>query len=92
MSDASATPIGATLQQIGSMWTCFFTDRQPVRNFSDASACDTELFGRFFRAALAQGVLLPPSQFEAAFVSVAHDDGVIDEALQRFAGAIKTLG
>jgi glutamate-1-semialdehyde 2,1-aminomutase len=49
----------------------------PVRNFADAQACDHELFARFFRAMLDRGVWLPPSSYEAMFVSAAHDDTAI---------------
>ncbi len=61
----------------GSMVTWFFTD-SPVTDFATASASDTDAFGRFHRAMLEQGVWLPPSQFEAAFLSTAHTDADID--------------
>ncbi len=57
--------------RVGSMFTWFFTPG-PVTDWNSASKCDTEAFGRFFRAMLDNGVYLPPSQFEAAFVSAAH--------------------
>ncbi len=60
-----------TTNRVGSMFTWFFTD-QPVTNFTTAATSDTESFGRFHRALLEAGVWLPPSQFEAAFVSTAH--------------------
>ena len=60
-----------TTNQIGSMFTWFFTS-QPVTDFASAASSDTAAFGRFHRAMLDQGVWLPPSQFEAAFVSTAH--------------------
>ncbi len=60
-----------TTNRVGSMFTWFFTDR-PVTNFTSAATSDTESFGRFHRALLEAGVWLPPSQFEAAFVSTAH--------------------
>ena len=50
---------------------------KPVRNFNDAKACDHELFARFFHAMLGRGVWLPPSGYEAMFVSAAHDDEAI---------------
>jgi glutamate-1-semialdehyde 2,1-aminomutase len=53
------------------MWTVFFTD-QPVQDYASAKKSDTSKFARFFHAMLDQGVYLPPSQFEAAFVSLAH--------------------
>jgi glutamate-1-semialdehyde 2,1-aminomutase len=63
--------------RVGSMVTWFFTDA-PVTDFSTASTSDTEAFGRFHRSMLDQGVWLPPSQFEAAFVSAAHTEANID--------------
>jgi glutamate-1-semialdehyde 2,1-aminomutase len=61
----------------------------PVRSFEQASAADPDLFARFFRAALARGVFLPASPFEAGFVSTAHDDHVIDDALDRLTEALR---
>jgi glutamate-1-semialdehyde 2,1-aminomutase len=60
-----------TTNRMGSMFTWFFTG-EPVTNFASASSSDTEAFGRFHRRMLESGVWLPPSQFEAAFVSTAH--------------------
>jgi glutamate-1-semialdehyde 2,1-aminomutase len=60
-----------TTNQVGSMFTWFFTS-QPVTDFTSAATSDTQAFGKFHRAMLDQGVWLPPSQFEAAFVSTAH--------------------
>jgi glutamate-1-semialdehyde 2,1-aminomutase len=55
------------------MFTWFFTSR-PVTDWESAAKSDTEAFGRFFRAMLDNGVYLPPSQFEAAFLSTAHTE------------------
>ncbi len=79
-----------TINRIGSMMTVFFTDKK-VRNFEDAKTSDTELFGRFFRNLLNEGVLIPPSQFEAWFVSTAHTDEEIEEALGRIKSAVEAL-
>jgi glutamate-1-semialdehyde 2,1-aminomutase len=70
----------AAIQRVGSMWTVFFAAR-PVRSWDDAAAVDREAYARFFRAMLARGVLLPPSAFESAFISMAHDDRLIDETI-----------
>ncbi len=59
--------------RVGSMFTWFFTEG-PVTNWASASKSDTEAFGRFHRAMLEAGVYLPPSQYEAAFLSAAHTD------------------
>jgi glutamate-1-semialdehyde 2,1-aminomutase len=57
--------------------TPFFTDT-PVHDFAAASACDLDAYGAFCRAMLERGIYLPPSQFEAWFVSLAHDDAAIE--------------
>jgi len=72
---------GACVARVGSLLTLFFTDRPP-RNFRDAKASDTQAFARFFHSMLDKGVLLPPSQFEAWFVSAAHDRAVVDATLE----------
>jgi glutamate-1-semialdehyde 2,1-aminomutase len=61
----------------GAMFTWFFTSC-PVRCWEDAATCDTERFGRYFRAMFAAGIYLPPSQFEAAFLSTAHTEQDVD--------------
>ncbi len=72
---------GASVARVGSLLTLFFRERPP-RNFSEAKASDTQAFARFFHSMLEAGVVLPPSQFEAWFVSAAHDDAVIDSTLE----------
>jgi glutamate-1-semialdehyde 2,1-aminomutase len=72
---------GASVARAGSLLTLFFRNPQPA-NFAEAKASDTAAFGRFFHAMLDAGVLLAPSQFEAWFVSAAHDDDVIDATLE----------
>jgi glutamate-1-semialdehyde 2,1-aminomutase len=68
--------VAVETNRVGSMVTWFFTG-SPVTDFTTAAASDTEAFGRFHRAMLDQGVWLPPSQFEAAFLSAAHTDADI---------------
>ena len=68
------------VQRVGSMLTVFF-GAGAVRNFADAQAADHARFGRFFHAMLDRGHHLPPSGYEAWFVSTAHDEGVIDRTV-----------
>ncbi len=79
----------ATVQRVGAMATLFLRG-EPVRNFEDASACDTERFGALFRFLLERRIYLPPSQFEAWFLSLAHGDeeidGTIDAVSDFFSG------
>jgi glutamate-1-semialdehyde 2,1-aminomutase len=70
---AARAGIPVTVQRVGSMLTPFFTEG-PVRCWKDADQCDRDRFGRFHRALVDRGVHWPPSQFEAGFVSIAHDD------------------
>ena len=67
--------------------TLFFSP-EPVRDFAAASACDTEAHARFCNAMLARGVYPPPSQFEAWFVSLAHDEAGVDRTLEAAAEAL----
>ena len=78
-----------TLNRVGSMFTWFFA-ADPVADWETAARCDTEAFGRFYRAMLDGGVYLPPSQFEAAFLGTAHTEEDVRQtvyaARQAFAG------
>jgi glutamate-1-semialdehyde 2,1-aminomutase len=64
----------------GSLLTLFLCEH-PVRNYDDAKKSDTAKFGKFFQAMLERGIFLPPSQYEALFVSAAHTDADIDRTL-----------
>jgi len=77
---AQAAGVALTVNRVGSMWTAFFTG-EPVFDYTSAKKADVPRFGRFFHAMLEGGVYLPPSQFEAAFVSLAHTDAEIDRTL-----------
>jgi glutamate-1-semialdehyde 2,1-aminomutase len=79
--------IPLTADCAGSMWGFFFSPN-PVRNFTDAKASDTKLFSRFFHALLERGVYLAPSPFEACFMSAAHSDDDVAEALHRMRDAM----
>jgi glutamate-1-semialdehyde 2,1-aminomutase len=68
---------GVSVGRIGSLLTLFFRDEAPL-NFRDVKESDTESFALFFHHMRESGVLLPPSQFEAWFISAAHDQAVID--------------
>ena len=76
-----------TADSAGSMFGFFFR-AEPVRSFTDAKEGDVDLFRRFFHAALARGVYIAPSAFEAAFVSAAHGDIEIAQTLERFDAAL----
>ncbi|HLI86782.1 MAG TPA: glutamate-1-semialdehyde 2,1-aminomutase [Bryobacteraceae bacterium] len=71
-----SVPKGVTVNRAGSMFTWFFTDG-PVFDYQSAQHADTDRFARFFHAMLERGIYLPPSQFEAAFLSAAHTEADI---------------
>ncbi len=77
---ADSNGIDIHISQVGSMFTLFFSDR-PVRNYTDALKCDLDRFSRYHQGMLREGVYLPPSQFEAVFVSIAHTEEVIEKTL-----------
>ena len=78
---AAERGIGLTTNRVGSMFTWFFTP-QRVTDFSSASTSDTAAFARFHHAMLDRGVWLPPSQYEAAFVSAAHGEREVEWVLE----------
>ncbi|HET7459164.1 MAG TPA: glutamate-1-semialdehyde 2,1-aminomutase [Gemmatimonadaceae bacterium] len=85
---AARAGVPFTADAAGSMWGFFFTDRL-VRSYDDAKRADAALFRRFFHAARERGVYLAPSAFEAGFMSAAHGDREIDEALDRLEAAMR---
>jgi glutamate-1-semialdehyde 2,1-aminomutase len=66
--------------RVGSMFTWFFNPG-PVTDWTSAAKSDTEAFGRFFRAMLENGIYLPPSQFEAAFIGAAHTENDVQQTI-----------
>nr|HPO08800.1 aspartate aminotransferase family protein [bacterium] len=70
-----------TCNRVGSMMTFFFTDT-PVTDFESAKTSNTALFGAFWRLMYKEGILLPPSQFEAVFVSTAHTLPVLQRVVR----------
>ena len=92
-AEAAKAGISLTLNRAGAMWTWFFV-ADPVTNYDDAAKSDTAAFGRFHRAMLEQGIWLPPSQFEAAFLGTMHGDAEIHATIEaaRSAFAIMQAG
>jgi glutamate-1-semialdehyde 2,1-aminomutase len=68
-----------------------FLGIEQARNWDDVAGLDQDLFRRFFHAALARGVLLPPSPFESWFLMEDHLDGTLDLALDALDGALREL-
>src|SRR5216683_1311205 len=87
---ARASGIPLTGNRVGSMLTAFFTDG-PVTDYASAKRASTERYARFFHAMLARGVFLAASQFEAAFVSLAHSYTDLEAAARAAREALATL-
>ncbi len=79
-----------TFNSCGSMFTMFFTDRE-VTDFDSAKTSDTKAFGRYFNLMLENGIYLPPSQFEAWFVSAAHSRRDFDKTVKAHRSALKAM-
>ena len=87
---ARAAGVPLQVNAFGSLLTPFFTDR-PVRDYQSALAADTAAYARFFRGMLARGIYLPPSQFEAWFISGAHGPRDIDKTVKAARAAMKEV-
>jgi glutamate-1-semialdehyde 2,1-aminomutase len=89
-SDLKELGLNYTINQIGSMFTLFFTDKE-VNNFSDAKTSDTALFGRYFKGMLDKGIYLPPSQYESWFLSAALGDSEYDQIITASKATLRSL-
>jgi glutamate-1-semialdehyde 2,1-aminomutase len=87
---AGAAGVPFTSNRVGSMLTGFFADA-PVTDFVSALRADRALYGRYFHAMLERGVYLAPSAFEAAFVSLAHEEADVDYTVAAAADALRSL-
>jgi glutamate-1-semialdehyde 2,1-aminomutase len=87
---AEEAGVSTTFNRVGSMFTCFFTDRK-VKDFETAKTSDTTRFGKYFLSMLKNGVNLAPSQFEAAFLSLAHTKADINKTIEAARKSLKGL-
>ena len=90
LAEARSAGVPVTLNRVGSMWTLFFTE-DPVFDYPSAKRADVKRFGKFFHALLDRGVYLPPSQFEAAFVSLAMGEREVEHTLAAARQAFQAL-
>jgi glutamate-1-semialdehyde 2,1-aminomutase len=88
---AQRNDIPVSFNRVGSMLGMFFTDRA-VNDFDTAKMSDLERFGRYYRYMLDAGVYLAPSQFEACFVSLAHDEAAIEQTIKAADMSLSALG
>jgi len=82
--------IPVTINRVGSLMSCFFTD-SPVRNFADVQSTDIKRFKRFFAEMLRQGIYLAPSAYEAMFVSLAHTKKDIERTIEAAKNSLRRM-
>ena len=87
---AKTAGVAVQLQCIGSMSCCYFTNA-PVHNMAEAMQSDRDRFGKYFHGMLEEGVYIAPSQFEAGFVSAAHDEAAIEKTVAAAGKVMKSL-
>jgi len=87
---AKQAAVPLTINRIGSLMRCFFTDR-PVRNFADVQSTDIKRFKIFFAEMLRQGIYLAPSAYEAMFISLAHTKGDIEKTVNAAQIAFRSI-
>ena len=87
---ASKAGVPVRVNRVGSMFTVFFTN-QDVMDFESAKTSDTQRFNRFFHMMLDEGAYLPPSQFEAAFISAAHTNSDIERTIEAASKALRKV-
>lgn len=87
---ASEAGLPMWVNAIGAMFSAFFTD-VPVKDYASACTSDVERFAKYHRGMLVQGIYLAPSQYEAVFLSMAHTESDIDQALEQARKVLKTL-
>ena len=86
-AEQAGIPIRQT--RVGTMFTTFFSEIQPV-NWDTVKAADQAQFGKFFRKMLENGVYLAPSQFEAGFLSIMHTEAIIEATLEAVTEIFRT--
>jgi glutamate-1-semialdehyde 2,1-aminomutase len=88
---AKRAGVAVTINRVGSIQSCFFTDR-PVRTFADVQSTDIQRFKKFFAGMLGRGIYLAPSAYEAMFVSLAHSRDDIERTIEAARGSFRELG
>jgi glutamate-1-semialdehyde 2,1-aminomutase len=89
-SALAETGVSGQVNSVGSLLTLFFA-HAPIRDYAGAKMADTARFAAFFREMLTHGILLPPSQFEALFVSAAHTDADIDRTIEAARASLRAI-
>ncbi|MCD6426252.1 MAG: glutamate-1-semialdehyde 2,1-aminomutase [Anaerolineales bacterium] len=88
----AAQKTGIPIQQtaVGTMFSTFFTENE-IKDWSTVKTCDTERFGKYFQKMLEAGIYLAPSQFEAGFMSTAHDQKIISKTIGAVDSAFQAI-
>ena len=81
-----------TINQLGSLLTLFITKEKFVNNYQDVLKCDFKMYGKVFKKLLSSGIMIPPSQFEAMFISDSHSKNDIILTINELKKAFKSLG
>ena len=81
---ASKYSIPVVINRVGGMFTIFFTENKEVRVYDDVKTCNVDMFNRYFETMINNGINIAPSQFEAVFLSVKHEEEHIDKFLEAF--------
>ncbi len=81
---AKEKSIPLTINRCGGMMTIFFTELENVKKYEDVKTCDEEIFKKYFKHMISRGINIPPSQYEALFLSVAHTEEDINKFLEAF--------
>lgn len=89
--DCRELGIGCVCNHTGSMMTPFFTELSSVKAYNDVKKCDTSLYGKYFHGMLEEGIYLPPSQFEAWFISAAHTSEEIRQTIEKSRRVLQTI-
>ncbi|HPH16430.1 MAG TPA: glutamate-1-semialdehyde 2,1-aminomutase [Bacteroidales bacterium] len=85
------TGVAAVCNRVGSMFTLFFTDSSEIKTYQDVCTCDTKKYAAFYSFSRDNGIYLAPSQFEAAFISIAHSTQDIERTIEANYNALMYL-
>jgi len=88
---ANTSNVSMTSNNVGGMFGLFFSSEEKVTNFSQASNCDIELFKKFYKSMIKQGVYLAPSAYECGFLSAAHGKNELDQTINAALTAFSEL-
>ena len=91
VSAASTSNVSMTSNNVGGMFGLFFSSEEEVTNFSQVSNCDIELFKKFYKSMIKQGVYLAPSAYECGFLSAAHGKNELDQTINAALTAFSEL-